>query len=281
MATPATGLDSTSENNLNRGIQLDLRLSLIKETTMLVMDEKAKHEAMMKKIESGEKLESPDEITTEYKEHLLTLMIAQADSELAGAYGYIPWIEGAPTVAEKLAMANIVKDEVRHGKAMYDLLDRLGVDVYKLINEDKMKHRMQVFYEPINTWADLVMFNFLMDRAAGHQLRDAVECSWGPWSRTMIQIEKEEWMHVKHGETWVRKLAADPATKADVQRALDFWFPKVNKVFGKADTESNKEYQKFKLKQRDNHDVRVSWYEEMTPLLEGYGLVVPAITVVE
>lgn len=248
---------------------------------MLVMDEKAKHEAMMKKIEAGEKLESPDEITAEYKEHLLTLMIAQADSELAGAYGYIPWIEGAPTVAEKLAMANIVKDEVRHGKAMYDLLDRLGVDVYKLINEDKMKHRMQVFYEPIKTWADLVMFNFLMDRAAGHQLKDAIECSWGPWSRTMIQIEKEEWMHVKHGETWVRKLAADPATKADVQRALDFWFPKVNKVFGKADTESNKEYQKFKLKQRDNHDVRVSWYEEMTPLLKSYGLVVPPITVVE
>jgi len=248
---------------------------------MLVMDEKAKHEAMMKKIEAGEKLESPDEITAEYKEHLLTLMIAQADSELAGAYGYIPWIEGAPTVAEKLAMANIVKDEVHHGKAMYELLDRLGVDVYKLINEDKMKHRMQVFYEPIETWADLVMFNFLMDRAAGHQLKDAIECSWGPWSRTMIQIEKEEWMHVKHGETWVRKLAGDPATKADVQRALDFWFPKVNKVFGKADTESNKEYQKFKLKQRDNHDVRVSWYEEMTPLLKSYGLVVTAITVVE
>ncbi|MBI2809349.1 MAG: hypothetical protein HYX67_00760 [Candidatus Melainabacteria bacterium] len=71
---------------------------------MLVMDEKAKHEAMMNKISAGEKLESPDEITEEYKEHLLTLMIAQADSELAGAYGYIPWIEGAPTVAEKLAL---------------------------------------------------------------------------------------------------------------------------------------------------------------------------------
>ena len=248
---------------------------------MLVLDEKAKHEAMMQKIKGGEKLESTEEITDEYKNHLLTLMIAQADSELSGAYGYVPWIEGAPTVAEKLAMANIVKDEVRHGKAMYDLLERLGVDVYKLINEDKMKHRMKVFYEPINTWADLVMFNFLMDRAAGHQLRDAVECSWGPWSRAMLQIEKEEWMHVKHGETWVRKLAADPATKKEIQRALDFWFPKVNKVFGNKDTESNRTYQKFKLKQRDNHDVRVSWYNEMKPILESYGLLLPAIDVVE
>lgn len=248
---------------------------------MLVMDEKAKHEAMMKRIAAGEKLESQEEITEEYRQCLLTLMIAQADSELAGAYGYVPWIEGAPTMAEKLAMANIVKDEVRHGKAMYDLLERLGIDIYKLINEDKMKNRMKVFYEPIKTWTDLVMFNFLMDRAAGHQLRDACECSWGPWSRTMIQIEKEEWMHVKHGETWVRKLSADLETRPEVQKALDFWFPKVNKVFGKGGTDSNKKFQLYKLKQRDNQDVRESWYNECKPLLESYGLKMPDITVIE
>ncbi len=237
--------------------------------------------AMMEKIQAGKKLESPDEITDEYKEHLLTLMIAQADSELAGAYGYVPWIEGAPTIAEKLAMANIVKDECRHAKAIYDLLVKLNVNVNKLVFEDKMKNRMKVFYEPIRTWADLVMFNFLMDRAAGHQLHDAAECSWGPWSRTMIEIEKEELMHVKHGETWVSKLTKDPTQKADVQRALDFWFPKVNKVFGKSATESNQRYRHFKLKQRDNQEVRVSWYQEIKPLLESYGLKVADINVVE
>ncbi len=237
--------------------------------------------AMMEKIQAGLKLESPEEITEEYREHLLTLMIAQADSELAGAYGYIPWIEGAPTIAEKLAMANIVKDECRHAKAIYELLTKLDVNVNKLVFEDKMKNRMKVFYEPIKTWADLVMFNFLMDRAAGHQLHDAAECSWGPWSRTMTEIEKEELMHVAHGEKWVKQMAGNPQEKIDIQRALDFWFPKVNKVFGKGDTQSNQRYRHFKLKQRDNHDVRVSWYEEIKPLLESYGLKVPAINVVE
>lgn len=247
---------------------------------MLVMDEKAKHEAMMAKIEAGEKLESPEELTDEYRQALLLLMIAQADSELAGAYGYVPWIEGAPTIAEKLAMANIVKDEIRHAKAMYDLLDRLGVDIYKLINEEKMANRMKVFYEPIKTWADLVMFNFLMDRAAGHQLHDAALSSYGPWSRTMVQIEKEEWMHVKHGETWVKRMAADPSTKAEIQAALDFWFPMVNKVFGKANTESNKTFQKFKIKQRDNQEVRESWYNEIKLLFDSYKMVCPPIDLI-
>lgn len=256
---------------------------------MPIVDEKIRDEVMLKKIASGEKLESVDEISQDYREHLLTLMIAQADSELAGAYGYIPWIEGAPTVAEKLAMANIVKDECRHAKAMYDLLERLGIDTHKLIYEDKMKHRMKVFYEPIKTWADLVMFNFLMDRAAGHQLRDAAECSWGPWSRTMIQIEKEELMHVRHGETWVRKLAFEKddcksnekGQKVSIQRALDFWFPIVNRGFGKSGTDTNKIYQRYKLKQRDNQEVRKAWYNEVKPLLESYGLSVPAITAID
>lgn len=247
---------------------------------MLVVDEKAKNEAMMAKIHAGQKLESLDEVTEEYKELLLKLMIAQADSELAGAYGYVPFIQGAPTMAERLAMANIVKDEIRHARAMYDLLDKVGVDTDKLIADD-MKNRMKVFYEPINTWADLVMFNFLMDRAAGHQLRDAAECSWGPWSRAMVQIEKEEWMHVRHGEHWVKKLAASPETLHEIQKALDFWFPKVNRVFGKAASKTNQAFQKMKLKQRDNQEVRESWYAEMKPLLESYGLKVPAIDVIE
>jgi ring-1,2-phenylacetyl-CoA epoxidase subunit PaaA len=247
---------------------------------MLVADEKAKDEAMMAKIQSGQKLESLDEVTGEYKESLLKLMIAQADSELAGAYGYVPWIQGAPTMAERLAMANIVKDEIRHARAMYDLLDRVGIDTDKLIAND-MEHRMKVFYEPIKTWADLVMFNFLMDRAAGHQLRDAAECSWGPWSRAMVQIEKEEWMHVRHGEHWVKKLAQSPDTLHEIQGALDFWFPKVNRVFGKGGSRSNQEFQKFRLKQRDNQEVREAWYAEMKPLLESYGLKVPGVDVVE
>lgn len=247
---------------------------------MLAVDQKAKNDEMMAKINAGHKLESLEEITDEYKDSLLKLMIAQADSELAGAYGYVPWIEGAPNMPERLAMANIVKDEIRHARAMYDLLDKVGIDTDALI-EAGMVNRMKVFYEPIKTWADLVMFNFLMDRAAGHQLRDAAECSWGPWSRAMVQIEKEEWMHVRHGEHWVKRYAEDSTKKAEIQKALDFWFPKVNRVFGKSGSNTNKVFQKFRLKQRDNHDVRNSWYDEMKPILEGYGLKVPAIDVVE
>ena len=81
---------------------------------------------MMAKIERGVRLESPDEMTPEYRENLVHLMTMQADSELAGGYGYVPWIAKAPTVEEKHVVAQIVKDELRHAAVMYGLLADLG-----------------------------------------------------------------------------------------------------------------------------------------------------------
>ena len=85
--------------------------------------------AMLAKIEAGVRLESAEEMTAEYRENLVHLLTMQADSELAGGYGYVPWITKAPTVEEKHVVAQIVKDELRHATVMYGLLGDLGFDV--------------------------------------------------------------------------------------------------------------------------------------------------------
>jgi ring-1,2-phenylacetyl-CoA epoxidase subunit PaaA len=107
--------------------------------------------SMMAKIAAGQPLEKPEEMTTEYREHLLHLMLMQADSELSGAYGYVPWIMQAPTVEEKLIVANIVKDEVRHAKAMYGLLADLGFDVQAHIAAQNLAFRLDTGSADIGT----------------------------------------------------------------------------------------------------------------------------------
>src|SRR5438093_5573424 len=84
---------------------------------------------MMAKIDRGVRLESVDEMTAEYRDNLVHLMTMQADSELSGGYGYVPWIMKAPGVEEKYVVAQIVKDELRHATVMYGLLADLGVEV--------------------------------------------------------------------------------------------------------------------------------------------------------
>src|SRR5512143_4257001 len=93
------------------------------------MTDSDKHARLLARIERGERIESPDDMTDEYRANLIHLMTMQADSELAGGYGYVPWIMKAPGVEEKHVVAQIVKDEIRHATVMYGFLAHLGMDV--------------------------------------------------------------------------------------------------------------------------------------------------------
>src|SRR5215468_9677855 len=213
---------------------------------------------MLTRIERGERLESPAEMTDEYREALVHLMTMQADSELAGGYGYVSWIQKAPSVEEKHVVAQIVKDELRHAAVMYGLLGDLGFDVddhvrrhdeiftmrieadadigTRRITSDK---RVNIFYYPIDTWQDFVFFNFCMDRGAGHQLEDVRHCSYGPWVRAIEGIFKEEKMHIRHGELWVQRLAGSAATKGEAQEALNKWYVRTMNIFGRPGSARN------------------------------------------
>ena len=247
---------------------------------------------MKAKLAKGESIENIDDMSDEYYDHLMNLMVQQADSELAGGFGYVPWIMKAPTTEEMLVVSNIVRDEVRHARAMYRLLEdaKFGVDDWvdkmdftfrvedsqflgdKRASEDK---RVNIFYYPIESWADFVMFNFLMDRGAGHQLEDVKVSTFGPWRREIDRIFKEELTHIAHGDYWVKRLALDPSTKPEIQSALDHWWPRVMSIFGRPGSRKNKRYRELGLKKRDNHDVREFFAKEVRDKAEAWGLRVP------
>lgn len=247
---------------------------------------------MKEKLSKGESVETCDEMSDEFYDHLTNLMVQQADSELAGGFGYVPWIMKAPTTEEMLIVSNIVRDEVRHARAMYRLLEdvQFGVDdwVEKMdfsyrVGDDQFlgtgrasdDKRVNIFYYPIESWADFVMFNFLMDRGAGHQLEDVKVSSYGPWRREIDRIFKEELTHIAHGDYWVKRLALGPATKSEIQAALDRWWPRVMAIFGRPGSRKNKRYQEMRLKVRDNDGVRQTFAKEVRDKAESWGLAIP------
>ena len=254
-----------------------------------------RHQRLLTRVDAGENLEAHDELSGIYREHLVHLMTMQADSELAGAYGYVPWIMKAPGVEEKLVVSQIVKDETRHAKVMYDLLEELGVEVRQHVaaHDESFSTRLpdadadigtariaadkrvNIFYYPIDTWADFVMFNFCMDRGAGHQLEDVRHCSYGPWRRAVEGIFKEEKMHIRHGELWVRRLAGDPATSGPAERTFHKWYVRTMNIFGRPGSPKNQLYRTLRLKARDNDAVRHAFADEVRGLVEPLGWAVP------
>jgi ring-1,2-phenylacetyl-CoA epoxidase subunit PaaA len=250
-------------------------------------------EELQQRIADGERISSRDQMNQEYFDDLVNLMTMQADSELAGAFGYIPFIARAPGVEEKLIVANIVRDETRHAKAIYGLLRDLGVDVDSRVEQHDYNYRtrqelgtkraaddarVNIFYYPIETWADFVTFNFLMDRGAGHQLEDGLQGSYAPWASELQRIFKEELMHIRHGDMWVERLAKDPTKKAEIQAAINEWFPRVMNIFGRPGTRRNERYRRYGLKQRDNDAVRQAFVDEVKANCDAWGLTLPAWT---
>ena len=252
---------------------------------------------MMDTIGRGIRLESPDEMTPEYREALVHLMTMQADSELAGGYGYVPWITKAPTVDEKHVVAQIVKDELRHAAVMYGLLGDLcfDVDAHVRTHDEVLTMRIEptadigtaritsdkrvnIFYYPIETWADFVFFNFCMDRGAGHQLEDVRHCSYGPWARAIEGIFKEEKFHIRHGEHWVKRLSEDAATHDEAQATFARWYVRTMNIFGRPGSPRNLRYRELRLKLRDNDEVRQAFATEIAELCEKFGLQVPEWT---
>tara|TARA_B100000925_G_scaffold137550_1_gene103016 strand:- start:2095 stop:2901 length:807 start_codon:yes stop_codon:yes gene_type:complete len=250
-------------------------------------------EHLFEDIAAGKTFNEGDDLPKIYREKLLNLLWMQGDSEYSGALGYMPWIEKAPTLQSKVLVGQIVKDEMRHASVVYRLLKGLGQDPEERVNslelgfklpEDetnigftraKDDYRVNIFYYQIKYWEDFVLFNFLMDRAAGHQLEDTLHSSYTPWKEAISGIYKEEVMHVAHGDKWVKKLAADPERKAFLQERLNLWWPRVMNVFGSSKSSTNDIYVKLGLKKRTNAEVREVFTKEIKEMTNAWGLTIP------
>ncbi|MGI8927759.1 MAG: 1,2-phenylacetyl-CoA epoxidase subunit PaaC [Tepidiformaceae bacterium] len=234
----------------------------------------------------------PDAIPDDaYREALVNLLTQEADSELAGAQGYVPCIPMSPNIEEYLAVAMMVKDEFRHARVCYKLLEHLGMDVdariksfdYTMrVNDDDLgtaraggDKRVNIFYYPIEDWYDFIAFNFCMDRGAGHQLEDVLMSSYRPWARVMEGIFKEEMFHIAHGDNWVKRLAANAESKPKMQAAIDKWFPRTMNIFGRANAPKNRFYREVGLKVRDNQEVREAFAADVGSRLHEFGLEMP------
>jgi ring-1,2-phenylacetyl-CoA epoxidase subunit PaaA len=244
-------------------------------------------------IKKGKSFDVNEELPPLYKKHLLNLLWMQADSEYAGGLGYMPWIAKAPNAHERVLVAQIVKDEMRHAHVIYRILEDLGEKTheYMLKNEfdwripddlanigfsrAKPDKRVNIFYYPITYWEDFCLFNFLMDRAAGHQLEDTLDSSYLPWKNAIGAICKEEHMHLAHGDKTVKELALDSKTRPFLQERLNLWWPRVMNVFGKSSGDSNDIYIRLGLKKRTNADVRSTFVKEITEKCKDWGLVLP------
>ena len=190
------------------------------------------------------------------------------------------WITRAPTLERKAILLAKVQDEAGHGLYLYCAAETLGVSRDQMTEEllDGRAKYSSIFNYPTLTWADIGAVGWLVDGAAIMNQVPLQRTSFGPYSRAMIRICKEESFHQRQGYDIMMKMAqGSEAQRQMAQDALNrFWHPSLM-MFGPSDKDSVHSAQSmaWKIKINTNDELRQKFVDQTVPQAKYLGLTVP------
>ena len=240
----------------------------------------AREAAFQARIDAGEKIEPKDWMPEGYRKTLIRQIGQHAHSEIVGQLPEGNWIGRAPTLERKAILLAKVQDEAGHGLYLYCAAETLGVSrdqLTEMLLDGRMKYS-SIFNYPTLTWADMGAIGWLVDGAAIMNQVPLQRTSYGPYSRAMIRICKEESFHQRQGFDIMSKMAnGTPEQRRMAQDALDrFWYPSLM-MFGPSDKDSVHSAQSmaWKIKMNANDELRQKFVDQTAPQADYLGLRIP------
>ncbi len=237
-------------------------------------------EAFQARIDAEEKIEAKDWMPEAYRRTLIRQISQHAHSEIIGMQPEGNWLTRAPSLKRKAILLAKVQDEAGHGLYLYSAAETLGISRDQMVADllsGKAKYS-SIFNYPTLTWADIGAIGWLVDGAAIMNQIPLCRCSYGPYSRAMIRICKEESFHQRQGyEIMLTMARGTDEQKAMAQDALNrFWWPSLM-MFGPSDAASKHSAQSmaWKIKRFSNDELRQKFIDVTVPQAEYLGLTVP------
>lgn len=220
------------------------------------------HEAtFQKKIDKEIRIEPKDWMPDQYRKTLIRQISQHAHSEIVGMLPEGNWITRAPSLRRKATLIAKVQDEAGHGLYLYSAAETLGISRDEMIHQlhiGKAKYS-SIFNYPTPSWADMGAIGWLVDGAAIMNQVPLCRASYGPYSRAMIRICKEESFHQRQGfEILLTLSKGSEAQRRMCQDAINrWWWPSVM-MFGPNDDASPNTAQsmKWKIKRFTNDELR-------------------------
>ncbi len=232
------------------------------------------------RVDADQKIEPKDWMPDDYRATLIRQIGQHAHSEIVGQLPEGNWITRAPTLERKAILLAKVQDEAGHGLYLYCAAETLGVTRDEL-TEELLSGRMKyssIFNYPTLNWADIGAVGWLVDGAAIMNQVPLQRTSYGPYSRAMIRICKEESFHQRQGYDIMMKMAqGTEAQKKMAQDALNrLWYPSLM-MFGPSDKDSVHSAQSlaWKIKIDTNDELRQRFVDQTVPQAKYLGLTIP------
>lgn len=243
-------------------------------------DMSAEERAFQQRIDDGIKIEPKDWMPEAYRKTLIRQISQHAHSEIVGQLPEGNWVTRAPTLKRKSILLAKIQDEAGHGLYLYSAAETLGVsrdELLAALHAGKAKYS-SIFNYPTLSWADIGAIGWLVDGSAIINQIPLCRCSYGPYSRAMIRVCKEESFHARQGYDIMMSLAkGTPEQKAMAQDALNRWWWPSLMMFGPSDADSVNSAQstKWRIKLFSNDELRQRMVDQTVPQAEYLGLTIP------
>ena len=232
------------------------------------------------KIDREIRIEPRDWMPEAYRKTLIRQISQHAHSEIVGMLPEGNWITRAPTLRRKATLIAKVQDEAGHGLYLYAAAETLGIGRNEMIDQlhaGKAKYS-SIFNYPTLTWADIGVIGWLVDGAAIMNQVPLCRASYGPYSRAMVRICKEESFHQRQGfEILLTLSRGSEAQKRMCQDAINrWWWPSVM-MFGPGDDASphSEQSMRWKIKRFSNDELRQKFIDICAEQVKILGMVLP------
>ncbi len=232
------------------------------------------------RIDNGEYIEAKDYMPEGYRKHLIRQISQHAHSEVIGMQPEGNWITRAPSLRSKQILLAKIQDEGGHGLYLYSAAETLGITRVELIEQlhsGKAKYS-NIFNYPALNWADIGAIGWLVDGAAIVNQVSLQRTSYGPYSRAMVRICKEESFHQRQGyEIMATMMKGTKDQQEMAQDAMNRWWWPALMMFGPHDTDSphSSDAVKWKIKRETNDELRQKFIDKTVQQAEVIGLTVP------
>ena len=236
--------------------------------------------AFQERVDAGVKIEPKDWMPEGYRKTLIRQISQHAHSEIVGQLPEGNWVTRAPTLQRKAILLAKIQDEAGHGLYLYSAAETLGVsrdELLDALHAGKAKYS-SIFNYPTLSWADMGAIGWLVDGSAIINQIPLCRCSYGPYSRAMIRVCKEESFHARQGYDIMLALCRGSAQQKQMaQDALNRWWWPALMMFGPPDADSVNSAQsaRWRIKLFSNDELRQKMVDQTVPQAEYLGLTVP------
>lgn len=233
-----------------------------------------------RKIQAEEKIEPRDAMPEAYRLHLIRQISQHAHSEVIGMQPEGNWVSRAPSLRAKQILLAKIQDEGGHGLYLYSAAETLGIsrdEMIQQLHDGKAKYS-NIFNYPTLTWADIGAIGWLVDGAAIVNQVALQRTSFGPYSRAMFRICKEESFHQRQGyEIMATMMKGTAEQKEMAQDAMNRWWWPSLMMFGPHDGDSphSGDAFKWKIKRKSNDELRQKFIDKTVQQAYVIGLTIP------